>query len=80
MKGTKGTIARRSLGMKKSGLTNERAELTITMLLADTRVCEMRRITWILLQVVDAYFLSTVAVLSPPAPGLAPGTERCKHY
>jgi hypothetical protein len=30
---------------KKSGLTNEKAELTIMMLLADSRIFELRKIT-----------------------------------
>jgi hypothetical protein len=50
---TKGSIARRSLE-KISGLTNEKAELTIMMLLADTRICELRKIRWMFLQVVVA--------------------------
>jgi len=39
---------------KISGLTNEKAELTIMMLLSDTKICELRKITWMLLQVIDA--------------------------
>jgi hypothetical protein len=53
LKGTKDSIAGRRFE-KKSGLTNEKAELTIMMLLADTRICELRKITWNLLQVIDA--------------------------
>jgi hypothetical protein len=53
LKDTKGSIARRSLE-KISGLTNEKAELTIMMFLADTRIWELRKITWMLLQVVGA--------------------------